>query len=722
MISFIPNRRARVPTIIQQEAVECGAACLAMILAAYGRWTSLEELRENCGVGRDGTKAVNILRAARRFGMIAKGLKKELADLANLPCPFIVFWNLNHFVVVEQVSLRGDAQGRVWINDPAVGPRAVSASEFNQAYTGVVLAFEPSREFEPRGARPSLFSLLAARLTSYGFSFTHALLAGVLLLMPAIVAAGFAKVFIDHVVLDNATTWLWPLVAGMAAFAVLRALLSFLQQAALARMQTAISTATSAQQMWTVLHLALSFFSQRYAADVANRFSMVDQLSGMVAGGLAPAGIALISIVGYGLALFVLDPVLALIMMVAGALSLLLLGASARGLEDAARRMVGDQSRFQAATVQGVFSADDFRASGTEGLFMARWMGYQAKVTDAEQSSRLRANLLGELASLIMALGTVAVLVAAGLRVIDGVITIGILLAFQTLMGNFSGSVQQLIGVGGQLQQIRGIAERLDDVARYKVISVTAMSATLPALPPAGVGLEMRNVSFGYAPLEPPFVNDFSLRLEPGARIALVGGSGSGKSTVGRLLVGLMEPAGGELLLGGLPLDGWPTALLRKTVAFVDQDIGLFEGTIRDNITLWDNSIPDERMVAAARDAGAHDFIAARPGGYNARLSEAGGNLSGGERQRLALARALAVQPTILVLDEATSALDPPVEKAVMDAIRRRGCACVIIAHRLSTIRDCDTIFVMENGHVVEAGNHDALVAQGGRYCTLIEN
>src|SRR5437879_2206059 len=348
MISFIPGRRARVPTIMQQEAVECGAACLAMVLASYGHWTSLEQLRETCGVGRDGTKATNILRAARNAGMIAKGLKKDVGDLADLPCPFIVFWNFNHFVVVEDMRLRGSERGHVWINDPAVGPRAVTAAEFSHAYTGVALAFEPGQDFRQYGARPSLLALLSTRLASYGFSFAHALIAGFLLLLPAIVAAGFSRVFIDHVVLDNAHTWLWPLIGGMAGFAVLRALLSFLQQAALARLQTAIGTATAAQQMWTVLHLSLGFFSQRYAADVANRFTMVDQLSGMVAGGLAPAGIAIVSIVGYGLALFVLDPVLAAIVSLAAALSLLLLGASSRGLEDAARRMVGDQSRFQA--------------------------------------------------------------------------------------------------------------------------------------------------------------------------------------------------------------------------------------------------------------------------------------------------------------------------------------------------------------------------------------
>jgi NHLM bacteriocin system ABC transporter peptidase/ATP-binding protein len=724
MISFLPRRRARVPTILQQEAVECGAACLAMILAGHGRWTSLEELRESCGVGRDGTKAVNLLRVARGFGMIAKGLKKEVADLAHLACPFIVFWNFNHFVVVEQIRLRGDNRGFVWINDPASGPRAVAGSEFNQSYTGVVLAFEPGVEFVEQGARPSLASLLKARLAGYGFSLGHALLAGALLLIPSIVAAGFSRIFIDHVVLDKAQSWLWPLIGAMAGFALLRALLSFLQQSTLARMQTAIGTSAAAQQMWSVLHLSLGFFAQRYAADIANRFTMADRLSGMVAGGLAPTGIACISIIGYGLALFVLDPVMAAIAACSAGLALLLLGLSSRGLDDVNRRMVTDESRFQAATVNGVHSADDFRATGTEGLFMARWMGYQAKVVDAEQASRFRSSLLSQLSSLIMALGVVAVMVVGGIRVIDGLITIGILLAFQTLMGSFAGSVLSLVGGGGQLQQVRGLAERLDDIACYKTV-LQASPLPPPKLllaPGAGIGLEMRRVTFGYAPLEPPFIEEFCLKLAPGSRVALVGGSGSGKSTIGRLIVGLMEPCGGDILLGGVPLGEWPTARLRKQIAFVDQEVGLFEGSIRDNITLWDASMPEQRIVAAARDAGAHDFITARPGGYDARLAESGGNLSGGERQRLALARALAVQPSILVLDEATSALDPPVEKAVMNAIRRRGCACVIIAHRLSTIRDCDVIVVLDKGRIVEVGNHATLAAGGDRYRALIEN
>lgn len=718
MISWLPRRRVRVPTIMQQEAVECGAACLAMILGAHGRWTALEELREMCGVGRDGTKAVNLLRAARSIGMIAKGLRKDVSELAELPCPYVVFWNFNHFVVVERFA--GDGRSRIWLNDPATGPRAISAREFSDAFTGVVLAFEPGPDFEEIGSRPSLWALLRERIAGYKLGIVHALFAGMLLLVPGIITASFASVFIDHVLIDNATTWLKPLIGAMIGFAVFRATLVFLQQTALARTQVAIATASAARQMWTVLHLSLGFFSQRFAGDIANRFMMVDRMSGLLAGGLAPAAIAQISIVGYGLALFMLDPVLAGIAAGGAILALVLLGVSARGLEEAGRRMITDETRFQAATIQGVSVADDFKASGTESLFLSRWSGYQARVLDAEQRSRFASDILSEVSSLVMLLVGVAVLVVGGVRVMDGAITIGVLLAFQTLMGSFTGPVLSLVGVGGQLQQVRSITERLDDIVRYRTVIDTGRPE--PALPSTDIGLEMRTVSFGYAPLEPPFIEGLDIALKPGSRIALVGGSGSGKSTIGRLMVGLLEPTAGTIAIGGVPIEQWPTTKLRNVVAYVDQEIGLFEGTIRDNITLWDASMPDERVVAAARDAGVHRFITARPRGYNAQIYEGGGNLSGGERQRLAVARALVVNPSILVLDEATSALDPPVELEIMDAIRRRGCACVIIAHRLSAIRDCDMIIVLDHGRIIETGTHDELVARRGRYSTLIEN
>jgi NHLM bacteriocin system ABC transporter peptidase/ATP-binding protein len=719
MMSWLPRRRARVPTIMQQEAVECGAACLAMIMAAHGRWVALEELRETCGVGRDGTKATNLLRAARSFGMLAKGLKKDVDDLATLACPYVVFWNFNHFVVVEQykTSARSD---RIWLNDPATGPRRVSAAEFNESFTGVALTFEPGPDFVEHGRRPSLLSLVRARLAGTGLGMSHALLAGLLLVIPGVIAAGFTKIFIDYVLLDQASDWLMPLVCAMAAFALMRALLVFLEQTVLARIQAAVAITAATQQMWTLLHLSLGFFKQRFAGDIANRFMLVDRMSALVAGNLAPAAIALISVVGYGAALFVLDPVLAAVAMGSALLSLYLLAASSRGLENQSRRMIGDESKLYAATIQGVSSADDFKATGTESLFISRWMGYQAKVVDAEQRSRFSASLMSEASLLVMTLSSVAVLVVGGLRVMDGAISIGILLAFYTLLGSFTGPILSLVGVGGQLQQVRGMAERLDDIARYRTVKAAERASV--KLPVADLGLDLRDVSFSYAPLGPAFIDRMNLKLRPGKRIALVGGSGSGKSTLGRLMVGLVEPTGGRVELGGVALALWPTADLRRVLAYVDQDVGLFEGTIYDNLTLWDPSMPDERVVAAARDARVHEIITARQGGYATRVIEGGGNLSGGERQRLALARAFASNPAVLVLDEATSALDPPVEKDIMDAIRRRGCACVIIAHRLSTIRDCDEILVMQDGQVVEAGTHDQLIGLGGAYCHLVES
>ena len=714
--------RRRVPTVLQQEAVECGAACLGMVLAYHGRWLALEELREQCDVGRDGTKASNMVKAARELGMVAKGVKREVETLTTLSMPVIVFWNFNHFVVVEGMDLRGT--GRIWINDPVMGGRVLNRREFSDAFTGVVLAFEPGPNFVRQGSRDSLAGILRRRVAGYMLPLSAALLAGVLLLVPGVVAASFGRVFIDGVLIDGHTRWLEPLLVAMVVMAGLRAMLQYLQATTLARTQIAMATTLSARQMWTVLHLPLGFFSQRYAGDIANRFAMVDRLAGLVSAGLMPALIGLMSLAGYGAVLFVLDPVLGGITAVSALGAMLVLSLSARGMENANRRMVSDESRLQSVTVQGIAMADDFRASGTEGMFIGRWAGAQARVLDAEQKSTLRTTMLSQSSALVVALGGVAVVVVGGLRVMDGVITIGILLAFQMLMGSFSGPVLALVGVGGQMQQLRGLAERLDDVSRYG-----QNRAPSPEPPPGtviprsgGIGLRLNNVAFGYASLEAPFISNLNLEIRPGARVALVGGSGSGKSTLGKLMVGLLQPTQGAVELGGVDLSHWPEPDLRRTIAYVDQNVGLFEGAVRDNVSLWDSTMPEERIVAAAQDAGAHGFITARPGGYAAPLSEGGSNLSGGERQRLAVARALAINPSVLVLDEATSALDPEVELAIMDAVRRKGCACVIIAHRLSTIRDCDTIVVLRHGRVVESGTHAELMARQGEYRELVEH
>ncbi|WP_167858448.1 cysteine peptidase family C39 domain-containing protein [Methylobacterium nonmethylotrophicum] len=716
-MSWRPRRRVRVPTFLQQEAAECGAACLAMILAAHGRWLTLAETRELCGVGRDGVRASRILRAARALGLIARGLRVEPGDLATLPTPFVAYWNFNHFVVVERYR----PGGRSAINDPAVGPRQVGRQEFEDAFTGVVLTFEPGPGFVREGARPSLAALLGERMRGGRRALALAGLAGILLVVPGIVAAGFTRLFIDRVLASQTQSWLMPLIGALAAFALLRATLTYLQQVTLARSQAAFSTSMAVAQMWRLLHLRLGFFAQRFAGDIAHRFTLIDRLSGIAAGSLVPAAVALVSVGAYGGALVALDGTLGLLAAAATALVLLITVAAGRILEDVGMRLVKDESRWQAATIQGVAAAADVKAGGTERLFLARWMGHHARVIDADQRARVLSLWLGQAAALVMALATVGVLVAGGRRVIDGATTIGVLLAVQTLLASLSGPVLALVGIGGQLQQVRGIAERLDDVAHYGAEPEPDGERGDAAALDHGLALELDGVAFGYGPLDPPFVTDVTWSLPAGSRIALVGASGSGKSTVGRLMVGLIEPRAGEVRLGGALLRDWPRARLRKAIGYLEQDPGLFAGTVRDTITLWDASLPEERILRAAQDAGAHAFIAGREGGYDARVGESGANLSGGERQRLALARALAVDPLVLVLDEATSALDAPVEAEIMAAIRRRGCTCVVITHRLATVRDCDAILVLDRGRVVETGTHDALIARSGAYRALVQ-
>jgi NHLM bacteriocin system ABC transporter peptidase/ATP-binding protein len=704
-----------VPTVLQLETAECGAACLAMVLAAHGRWTPLAELREACGVGRDGVKASNILVAAREAGLLAKGLRVELGDLAAIACPFVAFWNFNHFVVVEQYRAAG--RRRAWINDPNGGPRAVGGEEFAEAFTGVVLTFERRPDFRPRAAVGRLADLVTERLRGFGAGLRAAFVAGLLLVVPGLVAAGAARVFIDGVVVEGSSDWLWKLAGGLAALALLRGALAHAQRSTLARAQTGLSIAASREQMWRMLHLDLGFFLQRFAGDIASRFSLVDRLAGVLTGGIAPGAVALVSIAVFCGALFGLDAPLASIALAAAALALAVLAMTARAASDASRRLTRDEARLQAATTHGLSVAEELKAQGAERAWLARWMGRQARLVDAQQRAGAVSVLQSQAPALVMALAGTAVLIVGGWRVIRGDITIGVLLAFQTVMASFATPVLSLVGLGGQLRQARAVTERLDDIVNYRGVAERAESVAAQR----ELGLSVRNVSFAYGPFEPTVIEDVSFDCAPGARVAIVGATASGKSTLGRLAAGMLEPTAGEVRLGGAPLAEWPRGRLRAAISYLQQEPGLFEGAARDNITLWDASIGMDRVTAAARDARAHDFIMSRESGYDFRLAEHGGNASGGERQCLALARALVGEPLLLVLDEATSALDPVNEKSVMEAVRRRGVACIVIAHRLSTVRDCDLILVMRQGCVVEQGTHAELMALDGLYCRLVE-
>ncbi len=718
-----PARRARVPTVLQMEAVECGAASLAMILAHHRRRVPLEEVRMACGVSRDGSKASNMVKAARGYGLVAKGFKKEPGQLRQLPVPMIVHWNFNHFVVLE-----GFGKGRAFLNDPAHGPRSVTEDEFDQSFTGVALTFEPGPEFAPGGEGHTLREALRRRLAGLHGAVLFVVLAGLGLVLPGLLVPTFSRVFVDDVLVKGMAEWVEPLAWFMGGTALVVAALTWLQQRYLLRLEARLAIGTSARFLWHVLHLPLQFFTQRFPGEIASRVGINDRVAQLLSGELATTVLAAVVVVFYAGLMFRYDAALAAVVVVTAALNMAALRWVSRRRTDLSLRLQQDRGKAIGTAMGGLLNIENLKATGSESDFFARWSGYYAKAANAQHQLALQTTLLAALPPLLLAVSTALLLGLGGLRVMDGALSMGMLIAFQALMFAFLAPVNALVSLGSTLQEVRGDMSRLDDVLRARTEgregddSTGARDAVVatPASARLDGHLELRRVSFGYSRLEPALIQDFSLDLRPGMRVALVGGSGSGKSTVARLVSGLYEPWAGEVLLDGMPRAALPRPVLTSSFAVVDQEVFLFEGTVRDNLTMWDPTVPEPDLVEAARDACIHEDVSARPGGYASVVEEGGRNFSGGQRQRMEIARALVNRPSVVILDEATSALDPTVEQQIDDNLRRRGCTCLIVAHRLSTIRDCDEIVVMDAGRIVQRGTHDALRDADGPYRDLI--
>jgi NHLM bacteriocin system ABC transporter peptidase/ATP-binding protein len=711
-----PDRRVRTPTVIQMEAVECGAAALAMVLSYFGRFVPLAEVRAACGVSRDGSKANNMLRAARQYGLVAKGYKKEPAELRGMPLPAIVHWNFNHFVVLE-----GFRKGRVYLNDSGVGPRVVSDGEFDQAFTGVVLVFSRSDTFVRGGTRPGLIGPLRRRLTGSAGALAFVLLAGLALTTAGTVSPSFNRVFVDKVVVAGLHSWRTPLMLAMGVALLVTGLLTWLQQRYLLRLETKLALSTSSRFFWHVLRLPVEYFTQRYAGDIGNRVAINDRIAQLLSGDLATTTLNVAMIVFYVVLLVRYDVVLTVVGVTTSALNLGMLRYVARKRTDLNQRLQQDRGKLMGTAMNGLQTIETLKASGSESDFFARWSGYQAKVTNTFQQLQYETNLLSSVPPLLLSINTALMLGLGGLRVMEGHLTVGMLVAFQALMVAFITPVNKMVDLGSTLQEVRGDMNRLDDVLNASLDPTVEAQDARADVGPRLVGrLELRNVTFGYSRLDAPLIRDLSITLDPGSRVALIGGSGSGKSTVARLVAGLYAPWSGEILFDGRPRSAHSRTVMARSMAVVDQEIGLFEDSVRDNLTMWDNTIPEADVVVAAHDAAIHDEIAARQGAYAGILEEGGRNLSGGQRQRLEIARALVTNPSLLVLDEATSALDPATELEIDDNLRRRGCTCLIIAHRLSTIRDCDEIIVLDRGVVVQRGTHRTLSAVPGSYQQLI--
>jgi NHLM bacteriocin system ABC transporter peptidase/ATP-binding protein len=700
------------------DAAECGAASLAMVLAYHGRWAPLEDLRLRCGVSRDGTKASNILKVAREFGLAAKGFRKEPGELTSLPLPSILHWNFNHFLVFEGVR-----DGSAYLNDPALGRRRVALAELEECFTGVVLAFERTPEFSRGGAPAPVWSALLKRLARSRAGLALVLFATIALVAPGIVAASFAKIFIDQILVLGYDNLIKPLLIGMAATAALRGALTFLQSRALSRLETKLAAVSVSEMVWRLLRLPVAFFTQRHAGDLAQRVSALEDVAQLLSSGVAQAALGLVGALVFALAMAAFNLKLAAIAVPLTLLSALSLALVRGRREAAAQRLFKERSLVSAATVGMLASIETLKAGGYERDAFTRWAGFHARELGASRAFDETGLSLAAVPPFVTAFTYAVLLGVGGAQVIARAISVGDLVAFLALSASFADPIGRLIALGGQTQQIKANLSRAGDVAAFPLDARAEQ-----ALAPATVGVparlagrvELRGVTFGYNPLDPPTLKPFDLVLAPGARVALVGASGSGKSTLAKLIAGLFAPWKGEIRFDGRAASEIPRDVIANSLGYVDQNVFLFEGSVRDNLTLWDRSAPEASLIEALRDAAILADVALRPGGLDAQVAEGGANFSGGQRQRLEIARALVADPSVIVLDEAMAALDPIVEKQIDDNLRRRGCACIIIAHRLSTIRDCDEIVMLSRGEVIGRGAHTHLLATCREYAEMI--
>ncbi len=701
------------------DAVECGAASLVCVLGFHGRHVTLEEARRVCGVNRDGSSALQITAAAENYGLSCDGYSVESEELADLKLPGILFWGFDHFVVLE-----GWKRGEWRIMDPAAGQRWVSAEEFDAKFTGVVLELQPTDAFV-RGGRPaSLSAALLERLRGSWRVIAAAAACGVLLAVPAFVLPALGAVYVDRVLLEGAHRWIPSMIGIVAAAMAFAGLLTFLQQRLLARLEQRMAMSGSARFLEHVLRLPVDFFSHRFPGDIVQRLSSLEMLSDLLASKIAPALVGALTSVLFLAAMFAIDRLLSLVAIAVVGVVILLVLRSGRALVDHTRTLEKDLGIGAGTLTAGLSAIETVKASGRENDLFARVADANARVATSQQALEgLTTTLTAAPEFLVSLLVSAVVLAVGGWQVMRGDMTVGSLLAFQSIMLAAMGPVLDLAALSQQIQALRATMSRIDDVMRHP-LDPLALPGMAPEraeeFPPVcGDTLEFRDVVFGYSESSEPLIRDFSLTIGPGRRVALVGLTGSGKSTVGKLACGLYSPWSGQVLIDGRPLAEIPRHERATLLAVVGQAPLLFEASLRENLSMWDPLIPEDWMREAADDAGLAGLLDAR-GGLGMRISEGGVNLSGGEAQRVEIARALARRPSILILDEATSALDATTESRIDRAIRRRGCACLIIAHRLSTIRDADEIVVLDHGQVVQRGSHEELLALGGAYAEFV--
>lgn len=727
---------AKVPVVMQMEALECGAVSLAMILEYYGRWLPLEQVRADCGVSRDGSNAKNILKAARNYGLEAKGYYYEPETLkmeGKFPC--IVHWNFNHFVV-----LNGFKRNRAYLNDPAKGSYSVSMETFDESFTGICLMFEPGEGFEPGGKQKNMMEYAKKRLKGSGTAVAFVAMTAVIISLIGIINPAFSRIFLDRLLTGKNPEWICPYFAALAGMGVIQLTVTWINAVYSLRINGKMAVVGNSSYLWKVLHLPMEFFSQRMAGDVKQRQGANAQIAESMVNTFAPLAFNTIMMVSYLVVMFRYHAVLAMIGVISIIVNMFVSNMVSKKRVNLMRVQMRDAGKLEGTTVAGIEMIETIKASGAENGFFEKWSGYQASV-NTQQVKFIKLNqYLGMVPPLVSSLANTAVLSVGAYLTMKGKFTVGMIMAFQGFLSSFMAPAGDLIHAGQTLQEMRVQMERIEDVMEYPEEDSYGIRNSngngnvnnydsdnnngeadgKEVYDKLSGCVEMKNITFGYSKLSEPLIKDFNLTLKAGSRVAFVGASGCGKSTLVKLISGLYQPWSGEILFDGKAIHEIDRSIFTGSLAVVDQDIILFEDTVANNIKMWDNSIEDYEMILASRDARLHEDIMQREEGYSYRLAEGGKDFSGGQRQRMEIARVLAQDPTIIILDEATSALDAKTEYEVAESIKNRGITCIVVAHRLSTIRDCDEIIVMERGNVIERGTHEELIEKGEVYAQLV--
>ena len=714
------GKRAKVPVVMQMEALECGAASLAMIMAYYDKWVALEQVRLDCGVSRDGSSAKNILIAARNYGFEAQGFRCELSalrDSISLPC--IIHWNFNHFVVLDGF------QGRhAYINDPARGEVRITMEELDQAFTGICLQITPGPAFEPGGKRKSTLDFARKRLRGAGAAVAFVLISTVISSLFGIINPIFSRFFMDRLLTGENRELLMPFIILLSLMGLAQVVVSWVQAIYSRKIDGKMSVVGSSEYMWKILRMPMEFFSQRMAGDILQRQSTNATIAGTLVNTLTPLLLNTLMMFFYLFVMLRLSPLLTLIGIVTIVLNLLTSQLISSKRVNITRVQMRDAGKLVAATVSGIQMVETIKASGAENGYFQKWAGYQASVNTQKVKYAKLNQYLGVIPAVLSSIASASVMVIGVGLAMHGEFTLGSIMSFQGFLSAFMAPAMTLVSAGQTIQEMRTDMERVEDVMQYPTdpsFSDTPLQEDADYSKLSGA-VELRDVSFGYSRLGKPLIEHFSMSMKPGSRVAFVGTSGCGKSTLSKLISGLYQPWSGEILFDGKPISEIDRSVFTGSVAVVDQEITLFEDTIANNIKMWDNSIEDFEMILAARDAQIYDDIMARDGGFYGKLTEGGKDLSGGQRQRIEIARVLAQDPSVIIMDEATSALDAKTEYELVKAVKERGITCIVIAHRLSTIRDCDEIIVLDKGKVIERGTHEELYARGGYYTELISS